>query len=229
MIVRERAPENQTGTRHAASEAPTIVYAAPDALRSARALVGLTQAELAATIGVSRRSLAACEGSGGATLKTIAALRDYYARAGILFLGTVDLTTNKVHGSGACWNLKQAWYKHLPSLFLDSYFSAARALLGLEEGVVAKGAGLTARQVGNLERGRAFTRKGHDRLGSFFQESGVEFVSFRTSVRTYISAGVRVATREAPLPRGLYANRETELRSSYISTISDDPRSNPAP
>ncbi|MHC2574965.1 helix-turn-helix transcriptional regulator [Rhizobium leguminosarum] len=228
MTARYRATEKPE-IRRTEPVASIIVCAAPEALRAARALVGLTQAELAASIGVSRRSLAACEGSGGATPKTIAALRDYYAWAGVVFLGTVDLTTNEVHGPGACWNLKRAWSEHLSSPFLNSYFAAARALLGFTEEVVADAAGLTARQVGNLERGRAFTRKGHDQLGSFFEESGVEFVSFRTGVRSYIIAGVRLATEEAALPRGLYANREAELRSSYISAISTHPGSNPAP
>ncbi|WP_164895914.1 helix-turn-helix transcriptional regulator [Rhizobium hidalgonense] len=227
MTARYRATEKPE-IRRTELVASIIVCAAPEALRAARALVGLTQAELAASIGVSRRSLAACERSGGATPKAIAALRDYYAWAGIIFLGTVDLTTNEVHGAGACWNLKGAWYAHLSSPFLNSYFAAGRALLGFTEEVVADAANLTARQVGNLERGRAFTTKGHDQLGCFFKKSGVEFVSFRTGVRSYISAGVRIATGEAPLPRGLYANRETELRSAYSSTISADPRSNPA-
>ncbi|TAX97714.1 hypothetical protein ELH94_14905 [Rhizobium leguminosarum] len=158
-------------------------------------------------------------------MKTIAVLRDYYERAGIIFLGTVDLTTKEVHGSGACWNLERAWYEHLSSPFLDSYFSAARALLGCKEVVLAKEAGLTARQVGNLERGRAFTRKGHDQLGDSFRKIGVEFVGFRTGRTSYIIAGVRVRTGEAPLPPGLYANREAKLRRSYFSTISADLRS----
>ncbi|NEJ84070.1 hypothetical protein GR268_47405, partial [Rhizobium leguminosarum] len=73
-------------TRFTGPAASYIACAAPDAFRAARALVGLTQAELAASIGLSPRSLAACDGSGGATLKTIAVLRDYYERAGIIFL-----------------------------------------------------------------------------------------------------------------------------------------------
>ncbi|CDZ32803.1 Hypothetical protein NGAL_HAMBI1146_00470 [Neorhizobium galegae bv. officinalis] len=204
-------PDTQraSGIRQRVSEAFSVSYAAPDALRAARALVGLTQAQLAASIGVSRRSVAACEGGPGATLKTIAALRDSYERSGIEFLGVVNLTTNEIHGSGACWKIAPLFSRCASSSFPgEANFFAARALLGLEEREVAREAGLTPRQIRNLESGRSFTRKGYDRLRGFFEESGVEFLSFRTGVRDYIGLGVRAESNEACLHPGLWANRE---------------------
>ncbi|MGH0364202.1 helix-turn-helix domain-containing protein [Sinorhizobium meliloti] len=182
------------------SAASTIVYAAPDALRAARALVGLTQTQLAAFIGVSWRSLAACETGSGATLKTIAALRDYYELSGIELLGTVNLTTNEVEGAGARSKVPERHNRYerdwrlLPS---GISFSAARALLGLEQRQVARGAGLTPRQIGNLERGMSFTRKGHDRLRDYFEESGVEFLSLEAN-SLYFGVGVRFACEQEP-------------------------------
>lgn len=215
MIIRDTGPRERSGTREPGSVASPIAHAHTGAFRAARAMVGLTQTQLAACLGMSRRSVAACETGAGATLKTIAALRDYYERSGIEFLGTVNLTTNEVHGSGACWKLAALWCRCASSSFPgDANFSAARALLGLEEREVARSAGLTPRQIGNLESGRSFTRKGYDRLRGFFEDSEVEFLSFRTSVRDYIGLGVRVASKEARLHPGLWANRVAGWRRS---------------
>jgi transcriptional regulator with XRE-family HTH domain len=129
------------------------------------------------------------------------------------FLGTVDLNTAKVHGSGACWKLRSLWCRLAGNLSRDdANFSAARALLGLEVRKVAQKAYLTPRQVTNLERGRSFTRKGYDSLREFFEESGVEFLSFRTSPLDYAGLGVRVGFSDALLPSGLWANRRATWR-----------------
>ncbi|MDL2410832.1 hypothetical protein PY650_35930 [Rhizobium calliandrae] len=214
MITREMAPQKHPGTSQPGSVATTVGYAAPDALRAARALLGLTQPELAASIGMCRKSVAACESGVGATLKSIGALRNYYELQGIEFLGRIDLNKNEVHGSGACWKLKDVYLSFRPSVPPDVNFSAARALLGLEEREVARKAGLTPRQVGSLERGQAFTRKGHDRLCDFFVDSGVEFLSFRSGRISYIGLGVRRACLEVPLLPHHWANRESERERS---------------
>lgn len=200
MITRETRPKEHSGIREPGSVASAIAYADPDALRAARALVGLTQTQLAAFIGVSRKSLAACETGSGATLKTIAALRDYYELSGIELLGTVNLTTNEVEGAGARWKVPErhnSYERGWRLLASGISFDAARVLLGLEQQEVARGAGLTPRQIGNLESGRSFTRKGHDRLRGFFEESGVEFLSLEAN-SLYFGVGVRFACEQEP-------------------------------
>lgn len=231
MITGDTGPRERSGTRGPGPVASPIAYAHPGAFRAARAMVGLTQTQLAACLGMSRRSLNACETGAGATLKTIAALRDYYERSGIEFLGTVNLTNNEVHGSGACWKLRALWCRLAPEPLPgdDANFSAARALLGLEEREVARAAGLTPRQIANLEIGRSFTRKGYDRLRGFFEESGVEFLSFLLGRRHYAGLGVRVASSEAPLPPWLWANREAGWRRSDVPADSAVPVSYPLP
>ncbi len=165
--------------------------------------MGLTQTQTAGAIGISRVSLAACETGSDATLKTIAALREFYQRHGMMFLGRTDWTTNLVHGSGAC--LSQAALRRyvLPG---EANFSAARALLGLERREVAEGAHLTSRQVGNLENVGSFTKKSHDCLRDFYVDRGVEFLSVLTLNRL-VGLGVRRASVEVPPPGHLWANR----------------------
>ncbi|MBY3181328.1 helix-turn-helix transcriptional regulator [Rhizobium laguerreae] len=200
----------------------TLSYAAPDALRAARALVGLTQTQMAATMGMSQRSLSACETGPDATLGTITALRRYYERRGIEFLGRVRLETGWVHGSGAYWGELAQWcrgaWKPSPD---DAMFIAARALLGLEVQKVAAGAGLTSRQVANLESGGSFTQKGYDSLRDFFEESGVDFLSYMTR-GGYIRLGVRRASELEPPPVGLWVNRVRDPRTIFVGAVPAD-------
>ncbi|MGM5056139.1 helix-turn-helix domain-containing protein [Rhizobium sp. 814_E9_N1_1] len=202
MSAGETAPHEHLGIR------PFAVTIPPDALRAARALMGLTQTQMAGAIRISRVSLAACEmGSAETTLKTIAALREFYQGRGIRFLGRTDWTHNVVHGSGAYWHYQAAVLRRflLPD---EANFSAARALLGLERQEVAedKDVRLTLRQVGNLENGGAFTKKSHDRLRDFYVDRGVEFLSV-LSGRGFVGLGVRRASVEVPPPRQLWINR----------------------
>ncbi|MET3855371.1 hypothetical protein [Rhizobium sp. OAE497] len=202
--------------RHVAS----VGYVAPDALRAARALLGLTQPQLAASVGMCRKSVAACESGFGATLKLTAALRNYYHRAGIEFVGTFDQNTGTMRGSGACWKLRDVFTSFAPSLPHDVNFSAARALLGFTESYVAKKSFLTSRQVGNLERGGASTRKSHDDLRDFYVGKGVEFLSFRSGRVSYIGLGVRLACLEIPLLPHHWANRESSWDRANANVVS---------
>lgn len=198
-----------TGRAKEPARAASVGYAAPDALRVARALLGLTQPQLAASVGMCRRSVAACESGGGATLKSIATLRNYYDREGIEVLGTLDTNDDTVRGPGACWKLKNFFWGFQPALYPDVNFSAARALLGFEERTVAKETGLTARQIRNLERGQTSSRKSHKTLRDYYVASGVEFLSHRSGPISYIGLGVRLACWEAPLLPYHWANRES--------------------
>ncbi|WP_037447901.1 helix-turn-helix domain-containing protein [Sinorhizobium fredii] len=200
MIARDIAPHENPRIRPAAA---TIVYAPPDALRVARALMGLTQTQAAAAIRISRVSLNACETGSDATLKTIAALRGFYEGFGIIFLGRTDWTTKLVHGSGACLPRTVLRRFVLPD---EANFSAARALLGLERQEVAEGAYLTSRQVGNLENGGSFTKKSHDCLRDFYMDRGVEFLSALAG-HCFVGLGVRRASVEVRPPQQLWVNR----------------------
>ncbi|MBW9113858.1 helix-turn-helix transcriptional regulator [Rhizobium cauense] len=204
MIEREPAPHEPPGIRPFAATIP------PGALRAARALMGLTQTQAAGAIRISRASLAACEtGSVDTTLKTIAALREFYQGRGIKFLGRTDWAQNVVHGSGAYWHYQAAVLRRLP-LPKERNFSAARALLGLERREAADGAGLTSRQVGNLENGGSFTKKSHDCLRDFYVGRGVEFLSVLACHR-FVGLGVRRASDEVSPPQSLWVNRGDHL------------------
>lgn len=204
MIARDIAPHDNPRIRPAAA---AIVYAPPDALRVARALMGLTQTQAAGAIRISRVSLNACETGSDATLKTIAALRGFYEGFGIMFLGRTDWTTKLVHGSGACLPRTVLRRFVLPD---EANFSAARALLGLERQEVAEGAHLTSRQVGNLENGGSFTAKSHDCLRDFYVDRGVEFLSVLAG-HQFVGLGVRRASVEVSPPRHLWVNRGDNL------------------
>ncbi|WSH63697.1 helix-turn-helix transcriptional regulator [Rhizobium ruizarguesonis] len=209
-----------TGREKETPHAASVGYAAPDALRAARALRGLTQPQLAASVGMCRKSVAACESGVGATLKSMATLRNYYDRVGIEFLGTLDQNNNTVHGSGACWKFKDFFKGFRPFALDDVNFAAARALLGLTERFVAEKSFLTPRQVGNLERGQASTTKSYDSLRDFFEEKGVEFLSHKTSRVSYISLGVRLACLEIPLLPHHWANRESCRERAQRTAVS---------
>ncbi|MGO7661644.1 helix-turn-helix domain-containing protein [Rhizobium ruizarguesonis] len=206
MIARARSPREE----EARSEASTFAYAPPDALRAARALYGLTMDEVAQRIGMTRKSLAACEEGSDATLRSIAALRKFYDRAGIEFLGAIDLTSNEVYGSGVCWK-QTALFSRValwPPLHENANFYAARALLGLEKEEMTEGSKLTARQIGDIERGRRFTAKGYKRLREFFEdEKGVEFLCSKMGeLRHFQAAGVRMCSERVPVPSRLWVN-----------------------
>lgn len=185
----------------------TLAFATPGAFRAARALIGLTQDEAAEYIGMSRRAIDTCEKGSNATLKSITTLRGFYRRAGLEFLGAIDLTTEKILGSGVCWTSRALFGRaaRLPIPDDDANFSAARALLGLEERDVARETGLTQRQIGNLERGGPSTKKGYSRLRGFFEDREVEFLSSTAGGLEYPGAGVRVASRNVLLPPRLRA------------------------
>ncbi|MBX5157598.1 hypothetical protein HJB89_10725 [Rhizobium sp. NZLR8] len=164
--------------------------------------------EVAEYIQMSRKSLAGCENGSDATLTSIAALRNFYDKAGIEFLGVYDLTTREFYGSGVCWKprtlLGRAALRPLP--VDDANFFAARALLGLSEEQVARESKLAERQIENLENGRRFTAKGYKQLREYFEdEKHMEFLcATMTDARNYLAAGVRIASKRAPLPSRLW-------------------------
>lgn len=70
----------------------------PDLLRAARALVGWSQSEIAAAANVSRPTINRLETGGNATVETIKAIVNAFAKQGVEF---TDSTSE--HGAGVRW------------------------------------------------------------------------------------------------------------------------------
>lgn len=174
------------------------VFLPPDALRAARALVGLNQRQVADRLHMSRKAITSCEWGNGATLEANQKLRQLYESEGIEFLGTADLSTGKVSGAGARWcapveeteqAADQQRYHVEPTMLA---FLAARNLIGLDQSDVARMVGASPRRVGSIETGRGSTREMIRTLRRYYESRGIQFLGWPSRIPGhYLGVGVR--------------------------------------
>lgn len=167
-----------------------------ECLRVARALLKLSQHDVAAGAAITRRSLAAAESDKPVFLDTNLQLVDFYVARGIEFLGETSIGKESVR-AGARWTAPddpQA-SQETKSLFrAEDYplsFRAARALLEKEQADIAMAVGLPLATIQSLERGRKAT-EAYEKVHSLFEQAGVEFTGWGDVVTgKYYGVGVR--------------------------------------
>ncbi|TBF37010.1 helix-turn-helix domain-containing protein [Rhizobium leguminosarum] len=173
-------------------------YAPPDTLRAARALLRLSQGELAKEIGFSRQSVSAAENDPSSPIPTIAKMRAFYEKKGLQFLGTVDIDTGRIDGAGVRWRPPPsppsddvvAGQFHTESE--GAAFEAARSLLGRSRAMVAQEAKVPIKELGALEAGEHSSTETVTRLRDYFTDLGIEFLGRGDlGSRTYFGVGVR--------------------------------------
>lgn len=170
----------------------------PAALRAARALKGLTQLDAAAAASVSPKSLRIAETGIRPIDEVNSRLRDYYERADIEFLGTVEIGSGEVRGPGARWWDPETRTPRVSANSDYTYctsaiaFAAARAFEALSMKTVSEDAGVEYRVVSAAEGGEAISRPDRERLFQFYKARGLVLLGRRdTETDRYLGVGVR--------------------------------------
>ncbi|MGO8653079.1 helix-turn-helix domain-containing protein [Rhizobium ruizarguesonis] len=171
----------------------------PEALRVARALVNTPQSEVAQLAGISSKTLQRIE-AGGSTARASEGLQAYYERMGVVFTGSIDLSTGTVSGAGARWRMP-------PLLPPDAgealtfrtetfgvHFRAARAFLDRNQKSVADESKLPTKTIIELEQAADYRQSDFNCLRDFYEVRGIEFLSWGdTSKNIFYGVGVRQA------------------------------------
>lgn len=176
-----------------------------DALRVARALLGVSIRELEPRVKLSRKAIAAAESGISTNVEHNVRLIEFYEAAGIELLG--DLSFGKEVGrAGARWRAPDGNPPYTDELsfhtekFRNS-FAAARGLLGEKQSVIAEEARLPVTTVSSLELGHLWQAPSES-LRRFYVDRGVEFLGWPDAQRsnTYYGVGVRWASSSSPVP-----------------------------
>lgn len=177
------------------------VLIGPDALRAARALSSLNQRDVAERLHMSKKAIAACETEDGALISANVRLRSFYEGLGLEFLGTANLATNEIFGSGVRWRTPPVGNLSMPTAeaFHTENFRvalrAARSLMGVDQIDISRRTGISYRRVAALEDGSTSPAKVYLQLRNFYEDQGVEFlVGEESADRTYYGIGVRWQT-----------------------------------
>ncbi|KPH05024.1 XRE family transcriptional regulator [Rhizobium acidisoli] len=176
-----------------------------DALRAARALLGVSIRDLEPRVGLMRKAIAASESGNSTILEHNLKLIEFYEAEGIEFLGDLSFG-KKVGRPGARWrapddrslsSLAASGLNYHTERFRNS-FAAARALLGDKQSVIAKATRLPATTVSSLELGQLWQNPSETLL-QYYIERGVEFLGWQDAVRpnVYFGVGVRWAADKA--------------------------------
>lgn len=167
-----------------------------ECLRVARALLRLSQHDVAAGAEITRRSLAAAESNKPVFLDTNLQLVDFYVARGIEFLGETKIGKETLR-AGARWAAPddpQASHETKSSFRAEDHplsFRAARALLEKEQADIAIEVGLPLATIQSLERGRK-TAEAYEKVHGWFEKAGVEFTGWGDVVTgKYYGVGVR--------------------------------------
>ncbi|WP_244412146.1 XRE family transcriptional regulator [Sinorhizobium sp. CCBAU 05631] len=170
-----------------------------ECLRVARALLKLSQHDVAAGAEITRRSLAAAESNKPVFPDTNLQLVDFYVARGIEFLGETKIGRETLR-AGARWaapNDPQASQETKSSFRAEDQplsFRAARALLEKEQADIAMEVGLPLATIQSLERGRK-TADAYEKVHRWFEKAGVEFTGWGDVVTgKYYGVGVRWKT-----------------------------------
>lgn len=172
------------------------VPAPADALRVARALLNISQRDVALRANIMQKSISAAENSKTVLLETNLALVDFYRSQGIELLGE-GVIGEAIRRSGARWcgpdgpiSLQSADTKFHAEI-TDVSFRAARALLDKGQAEIAAMANLGLDVVKDLERGTE-ARRSQTTLRGWYQSQGVEFTGWGVvDSRKFYGVGVR--------------------------------------
>lgn len=174
-------------------------YAPPDTLRAARALLRLSQDDLAKEIGLSRQSVSAAENDISSPMPTVAKMREFYEAKGLQFLGTLDIDSGRIDGAGVRWRAPETFPPadgvDIAQFHIESEgvaFEAARSLLGRARAFIAKETKLPIKVLGALEAGQHSSTKTVACLRNYLADQGIEFLGWGDlGSRTYFGVGVR--------------------------------------
>jgi len=172
----------------------------PPALRAARALLVLSQQEVAERAGTSLRSVQLAERGHGTGEDVNLKLRVFYERQSIVFLGTVQIGSGSISECGARFSdpsvdlAADVLRSVIPPKNEGIAFAAARSFLHLTMEGVAEGCGLHRKTVAALEASSGATSKeNYDKLISYFEGKGVEFLGRRDPAsRLFHGLGVKL-------------------------------------
>lgn len=179
-----------------------------DALRVARALLGLSQREAAAAAAMTQKALSAAESGKNSLLETNLQLIKFYEGRGIEFLGEARIG-REIASAGARFrgppgpgsDLSETSKFHSTTYGVS--FLAARSLLNREQAHVAEKSGLPLKTVRALERG-AIWSDAAAQLRTFYEAVGVRFTGWGdVDTGRFYGVGVRWAA-----PRSLNHSEE---------------------
>ncbi|GLR59355.1 helix-turn-helix domain-containing protein [Rhizobium indigoferae] len=172
------------------------IIAPPEALRAARALLGVSQRDVADQAGVPQRSLSIVENSDYLLADTNLLLVDFYTAKGLVFLGE-GFIGSEIARCGACWaapenpGKPESTEPQFQTLDVSVSFKAARAFLNRERADIADSAGLTVAAVRGLEAGKKWTES-YQKLVEFYESEGIEFTGWgEPSTQKFYGVGVR--------------------------------------
>ena len=169
-----------------------------NSIRAARGLAGLTRLKTAELLEVSLVTLSEIEGGHHLSARLDDRLRAFFDASGIQLFGWIDLTTNMAYGEGVQW--KGLPVSRTPGDITfwpdrdiqNDQIRAARALLKLNAEEVAEAIKASRNTISQVEAGKLHRRDTNERLRTFFESEGLEFVGVAdTSARTLMGGGVR--------------------------------------
>jgi len=185
-----------------------------NSIRAARGLAGLTRLQTAELLEVSLVTLSDIEGGGHLSARMDERLREFFESSGIQLFGWIDVATNLAYGEGVQWkglpvSKSPGSITFWPDRDIQNdQIRAARALLKLSAEEVAVAIKASRNTISQVEAGKLHRRDTNERLRSYFQSEGLEFVGVAdTSARTLIGGGVR---------RRLPANAPAEISQAVL-------------
>jgi len=174
-----------------------------DALRVARALLGLSQREAAAAAQMTQKSLSAAESGKNSLLETNLQLIKFYEGRGIEFLGEARIG-REIACAGARFRGPPGPGPDLSdtpefrSLPYGTSFLAARSLLNREQAHVAEKSALPLKTIRALERGATWSDAAAQ-LRAFYEAEGVRFTGWGdVATGRFYRVGVRWAAPKSP-------------------------------
>jgi DNA-binding XRE family transcriptional regulator len=168
-----------------------------EALRVARALLDLSQSEVAEGAKLAKKTVQRSEAGPLSTARASGRLQEFYEKQGVAFLGLVDLATGKVSGAGARWRMphslppSESERDTFKTETFGVHFKAARALLNESQQAVADRANLSTKVIAALELGQGYNDIDFKCLRDFYAGQTIEFLSWGdTSRGVYYGVGV---------------------------------------
>lgn len=167
-------------------------------IRAARGLAGLGRPLAADLLNISVVTLSIIEGDGDLSTRLDSKIRAFFDEYGIQLFGWIDVTSNVAYGEGVRWkdvpspkapNRVAFW----PDRDIQNYqVRAARGLLKLSAEELAKAINSSRNTIRQVEAGKSHRRDTNERLRSFFEAQGLEFIGLvDISSRTILGGGVR--------------------------------------
>lgn len=181
--------------------------ASADALRVARALLGLSQREAAKAAAMTQKALSAAESGKNSLLETNLQLIAFYEGQGIEFLGEARIG-REVTRAGARLQgppgprpdlSETTGFRSMPN---GTAFLAARSLLDKEQAYVAENSGVPLKTIRALEHGAMWSDPSAQ-LRAFYEAAGVRFTGWGdVATGRFYQVGVRWAAQKSPHQSG---------------------------